>query len=155
MSERVDFLVVSEEEGLLGRVRAALARAGLTGDGWRVVGFEAVRAAMADGPVRLCVVEDRACPSLPLPVSLPPSVLLVMACDPANEALGVEAMAAGFADYLLKDNLTRLGPLVRRWRAARSAPDDLPPESELRYRELLRDTSDAVAFFDVLRGRRF
>ncbi|MFO0842497.1 MAG: PAS domain S-box protein [Gemmataceae bacterium] len=115
MTEPLQFLVVSDDDTLLHGVHAVLARAGLPCEGRRARADD-VRAAFASRRYHLCLVEDRVCP-LPRPFALasPPDVLLVMLCEPGREFFGAEAMDEGFADYLLKDNLSRLGPLARRW----------------------------------------
>ncbi len=72
-----------------------------------------------------------------------------------GEAFAVEAMRAGARDYLLKQNLVRLGPAIEREisgqaeRAVRRGADVALRESEARYRRIVETTSDGVAQIDV------
>jgi sigma-B regulation protein RsbU (phosphoserine phosphatase) len=71
-----------------------------------------------------------------------------------GETTAVAAMKAGASDYLMKDNLTRLLPVVERElreaenREARRQTKEALRESELRYRLLWETATDAVVLFD-------
>jgi sigma-B regulation protein RsbU (phosphoserine phosphatase) len=71
-----------------------------------------------------------------------------------GEGTAVAAMKAGAHDYLMKDNLTRLVPVVERElreagnREARRHAKDALLLSEMRYRLLWETASDAVIMFD-------
>lgn len=126
MTEHVSFLVLTHEDDVLDQVRLALGQAGLLARGRRVASVEELPVAIARSRPRLVVVEDQGDPRIPsfadLVRTIPPDSLLVLLCDPAQEQRGVQAMEAGFADYFLRNNLTRLGVLVRRWVQASSGP---------------------------------
>jgi len=71
-----------------------------------------------------------------------------------GEAIAVEAMRAGAHDYLMKNNLMRLGATIQRElreaenrRARREAEAELR-ESEAQYRRLLETTNEGVWAFD-------
>ncbi|MDX6446944.1 MAG: two-component system, cell cycle sensor histidine kinase and response regulator CckA [Blastocatellia bacterium] len=72
-----------------------------------------------------------------------------------GEAIAVEAMRAGAHDYLMKDNLVRLGATIERElreaenrRAHRQIEAELR-ESEAQYRRLLETTNEGVWAFDA------
>ncbi|MST95352.1 MAG: PAS domain S-box protein [Pedosphaera sp.] len=72
-----------------------------------------------------------------------------------GEATAVEAMKAGAHDYLMKGNLSRLGPVVEREvreaanRAERAEAREALRESELRNRLLWESCPDAVILMDT------
>lgn len=71
-----------------------------------------------------------------------------------GEATAVAAMKAGAHDYLMKDNLARLLPVIDRElrearnREGRRRTKEALKESELRYRLLWETATDAVILFD-------
>ncbi len=71
-----------------------------------------------------------------------------------GETTAVAAMKAGASDYLMKDNLTRLLPVVERElreaenREGKRQTKEALRESELRYRLLWETATDAVILFD-------
>jgi PAS domain S-box-containing protein len=72
-----------------------------------------------------------------------------------GEDVAVQAMRNGAQDYLLKDHLTRLAPVVIRelreahQRAERRAAEAALKDSELRYRTLVENSNDLVSEIDV------
>lgn len=71
-----------------------------------------------------------------------------------GEATAVSAMKSGASDYLMKDNLARLLPVVERElreaenREGKRQTKEALVESELRYRLLWETATDAVILFD-------
>jgi PAS domain S-box-containing protein len=72
-----------------------------------------------------------------------------------GEDIAVAAMKAGAHDYLMKGNLARLVPAVERelreaeTRAAKHEAEEALKESELRYRLLWENSTDAVLLIDT------
>lgn len=72
-----------------------------------------------------------------------------------GEDTAVSAMKAGAHDYIMKGNLSRLGPAVARelrdaaTRAAKKRAEEALRESELRYRLLWETSTDAVVLLDL------
>jgi len=79
-----------------------------------------------------------------------PEVPLVILSGNIGEEIAVECIKSGATDYVLKDQLFRLGPVVRRalkeahlYRERREARESLQ-ESEERYRNLIESTYDLI-----------
>jgi DNA-binding NtrC family response regulator len=76
-----------------------------------------------------------------------------------GEELAVEAMRAGAHDYLLKGNLTRLGPAITRElreaqvRRERKQDLDRLVASEQRFTTIFHDSPVAILISDVVDGR--
>ncbi len=76
-----------------------------------------------------------------------------------GEERAVETMRAGANDYVLKDNLTRLGPALNRElceadnRRARKRSDEAMRASETRYRRLFEAAQDGILIVDATSGR--
>src|SRR5437016_10276635 len=72
-----------------------------------------------------------------------------------GESVAVEAMRAGAHDYLMKDNLVRLGPTIERElheaenRRGRRETEAELRESEAQYRRLLETTNEGVWVLDA------
>lgn len=75
---------------------------------------------------------------------------VIVVCSPDREADAVEAMKAGARDYVLSNNLARLGPAVRRelaqtrLRREREQAIAALAESEERFRTVVNDQTDFV-----------
>jgi PAS domain S-box-containing protein len=74
---------------------------------------------------------------------LAPEIPLIIVSGTIGEEVAVESMKSGATDYVLKDNLSRLGPVVKRafeeteaYRERKQAEEALR-ESETRFRELV------------------
>ena len=71
-----------------------------------------------------------------------------------GEELAVKAMLAGAHDYLMKDNLVRLGPTIEREledaenRRARRQAEEARRRSEIRYRRLFESAKDGILILD-------
>src|SRR5437016_13694930 len=67
-----------------------------------------------------------------------------------GEEVAVQAMLAGAHDYLMKDNLIRLGPTIERElqdaenRRARRQAEEAQQSSEIRYRRLFESAKDGI-----------
>ena len=76
---------------------------------------------------------------------------LIIVSGTIGEEVAVKCMKFGATDYVLKDNLSRLGPVVKRaleemkiYRKSKQA-EELLRENELRYRSLTDDVLDTSA----------
>ncbi len=75
-----------------------------------------------------------------------------------GEQVAVDAMRAGAQDYLMKDNLARLGPAIERElqeaenRSARRRAEQTIRQNEDRYRDLIEHSQDLICTHD-LEGR--
>jgi PAS domain S-box-containing protein/putative nucleotidyltransferase with HDIG domain len=79
-----------------------------------------------------------------------PEIPLVILSGTIGEEIAVECMKSGATDYVLKDKLFRLGPVVKRileevliHRARKQTEEELE-ESEERYRNLIESTYDLI-----------
>ncbi len=79
---------------------------------------------------------------------------ILIAGTPGEEA-AIESLKAGATDYVLKDRLARLGPVVRRALAEAQKRRQLQVveqalrESEARYRELFENANDIIYIHDL------
>ena len=82
-----------------------------------------------------------------------PGIPLIIVTGSLDEETAAECIKAGAADYVLKTNLTRLGPAVRsalafaQSRIDRQAAEDALRSSEQRFRALVEESWDAIALF--------
>lgn len=133
--------------------------------GWRVEServdeAEALRAALkrADWDV---ILSDHTMPCFSAPEALQvlkesgldiPFIIISAGID---ERTAVEAMRQGAHDFVMKDALGRLAPAVQRElrdaavRRARRAAENALRESELRYRSVWENSTDAVLLIDM------
>ncbi len=129
MSDTLSLLVVSNEDLLLRQIVAVLSSPSRSISATRVPSVGDV-ASHTEG-VDLFVVDAAVGEFVGLVPLAPQGCLLVLACDPGQESFGVEAMDAGFHDYVVRDDLARLGPLIRRWRCSARKGVRLLPETDL------------------------
>ncbi len=88
--------------------------------------------------------------ALELALELIPSIPFIMVTGSVNEETAVECMKRGAADYVIKENLTRLGPAVKsamekkRIREEKERAEEALQKSEEKYRNLFEDSRDPV-----------
>jgi two-component system cell cycle sensor histidine kinase/response regulator CckA len=88
--------------------------------------------------------------ALKLARELAPSVPFLIVTGSVNEETAVGCMRAGATDYLLKGNLSRIGPAIdgalarERARAEQARAEQALRESEERYRDLFENASDLI-----------
>jgi two-component system cell cycle sensor histidine kinase/response regulator CckA len=127
----------------------------------RVETAAAMKAALKTGEwdVILCdysMPKFNALSALKLLHELELDVPLIIISGTVGEAVAVEAMRAGAHDYLMKDNLVRLGPTIERElheaenRRARRLAEEALRESEERYKGLIDSAFDGVV---IMRDR--
>jgi PAS domain S-box-containing protein len=84
-----------------------------------------------------------------------PDMPVLVVSGTVGEEKAVETMRAGASDYVLKDNLVRLGPALDREvreaqnRRARTNADAALRASELRYRRLFEAAQDGILIVDA------
>ena len=99
--------------------------------------------------------------ALDIATTLAPDVPFVIVSGAVGEDVAVEAMRAGARDYVLKDRLSRLLPVVERevreyhQRRTRAAAEAALERSEKRYRSIVETTSQGVWLVDSDRKTTF
>jgi two-component system, cell cycle sensor histidine kinase and response regulator CckA len=156
MSVPVRILFVEDCRDDVDLVLHELRRSGITADHWVVETEEAMRQALAEERWDL-VIADHAMPRFDAPGAL--AVLqqsgqdlpFIVVSGHIGEEQAVACMRAGASDYLTKDNLFRLVPVVERElreaalrRVARAALST----SEDRYRLLVENSADMITLQD-------
>jgi PAS domain S-box-containing protein len=88
-----------------------------------------------------------------------PEVPFVFVSGTIGEEKAIEALKSGATDYILKQNLARLGPAVRRAiedvedEQALHQAEEAMEQSEFKYRQLFDCLSEAALLVDVATGR--
>jgi len=148
----------SEDDALL--LQLELQRAGYETTQETVDTAEALEAALAGGEWDI-VVCDYTLPgftgfdALRIVRRHDPEVPFLLVSGSVGEDLAVEAMRAGANDYLMKDNLARLGPAFERElrelasRRARAAAQAALADGELRFRAVLDAAPTAMVVVDA------
>ncbi len=142
-------LVVEDSTDDYSLLLRELRRAGFAPDATRVESGAELAAALGQGPWDI-VLSDFSLPSFQAPAALravrarDAHVPFVIVSGTIGEGVAVEAMRAGASDYLLKDNLARLGAVVER--EVREAQERRAARETLRESEtLLALVFDSVA----------
>lgn len=160
MSERLRLLLVedSEDDALL--LKRELEKGGFAPEIRRVETAEAYRQALDGGEWDL-VIGDYVLPAfsgheaLKILRGRDPDLPFIIVSGVVGEEVAVETMKAGANDYLLKHNLTRLAPAVRRelqerkLRLEHRLSEQALRESEARFRGIFENSSDAVFLIGV------
>ncbi|MBC2694978.1 MAG: response regulator [Desulfobacteraceae bacterium] len=128
----------------------------------RVDTEEAFRKALAKKPD--LILADYSLPSFDCPAALEVyrqlrlEIPLIVVSGTIGEEVAVECMKSGVTDYVLKDNLSRLSPVVKRaleeikiYRKSRQAEEALR-ESEEKYRTLYNSSRDAIMILEPDKG---
>ena len=156
MSVPVRILFVEDSRDDVDLILHELRRSGFTPDHWVVDTAEAMRQALADERWDL-VIADHAMPHFDAPGAL--AVLqqsgqdlpLIVVSGHIGEEQAVACMRAGASDYLTKDDLLRLAPVVERElreAARRRAVRATLGTSEDRYRLLVENSADMITLQD-------
>ena len=124
----------------------------------RVDTEEAFRKALSEKPDLILV--DYSLPSFDGPAALEVhrqlrlEIPVIVVSGTIGEEVAVECMKSGATDYVFKDNLSRLGPVVKRaleemkiYRKSKQAEESLR-ESEQKYRVLFETAKDAIFVSD-------
>ena len=81
--------------------------------------------------------------ALELALELIPSIPFIMVTGSINEETAVECMKKGAADYVIKENLTRLGPAIKSAMEKKRIKEE-KERAEEKYRNLFEDSRDPV-----------
>src|SRR5688500_5237885 len=166
MADRLRLLMLEDNEADAELERMAIASGGFDCQMKRVYSRSAFESALAEGGWDLVLADY----NLPAFTGLD-ALAMVRARDPVlpfilisgtlGEERAIESLKAGASDYVIKDNLARLVPSIRR--APAEHQERLQPlatqralaESEERYRGIVEDQTELIVRLDPLRNIRF
>jgi len=165
VGERISILFVEDSEADLDLTLAALRDAGLDPEFERVDSEATLRDALARRPWDL-VISDFAMPgfnglhALDIVLGAGLDLPFIFVSGVLGEDRAVAAMRAGARDYVLKDNLARLGPAVRREivesknRTRRAIAEEALRVEQLRYRKIFDSAAIGLLVVDASALRR-
>ncbi len=160
MSTPLRVLIAEDREGDAALIVQQLRDSGYDPQSKRVATPEALGAALADSTWDI-VISDYLMPhfsgleALAIVQEINPDVPLIIVSGVIGEETAVAALKAGTCDYVMKDNLMRLGPAVQRAleeaqeRTARRQAEEALRESEEMYKTLVRTSPDSVITTDL------
>jgi two-component system sensor histidine kinase UhpB len=166
MAERLRLLMLEDNEDDAELELQTIRHGGFDCDMHRVDSRASFEAALDRGPWDL-VLADYNLPSFTgldalLVVRARDAVLpFILISGTLGEERAIESLKAGASDYLIKNNLARLVPAIRRAlgehkeRQQHLATQRALEESEERYRGIVEDQTELIVRFDALRTIRF
>ncbi|HOS44824.1 MAG TPA: PAS domain S-box protein, partial [Armatimonadota bacterium] len=163
MADALRVLLIEDVEDDALLLSAALVAGGFAPAVTRVETEAALRAALAAGgwdvvisDLRLPRFDGMRAPAMV--TEMDPDLPVILVSGKTGEETAVEAMRAGAVDYLLKDHLTRLAPVIRRElretviRQERREAEARLRESEARFRSLFEDNRAVMLLIDPETG---
>lgn len=163
MGARLRVLIVGDSEDDVTLILRELRRSGYDPSYGQVDSAEGLRVALDRGTWDVIISDydmESFCGLEPLRLVQDSGLDLpfILVSGTIGEHLAVAAMKAGAHDYVMKDNLARLGPAVRQElreaqaRQARQEAEAALPEGQAWYRTLIETSPDAIIVTD-LKGR--
>ncbi len=163
---RLRLLIVEDCESDADLILLNLESAGYAVSSARVQSAKAMREAM-EGEVWDAVISDYSMPgfsvhaALSIKNELNPDIPFIVVSGTVPEETAVDLMKAGAHDYLMKNKLTRLAPVLKREiqeaevRRKRKLAEASLKEREARYRNLIGNIPDMIYTFSVRYGVLF
>ena len=163
MDKRLNVLVLDDAEDDFILITRRLRDACLDAHYQCVANLEDLKAAVAKGDWDVILADYRV-PALDFTDTLAfheahqPDVPLILVSGNIGEASAVELLKHGVWDFVLKDNLTRLAPVIRSCvrdatnRRARHKAEATLRDNEQRYRMLFEHARDGMALAEAATG---